>query len=400
MSLSQDRILTTHVGSLPRSERLLAMLGDMEAGKAVDRGEFRAQARDEMVDILRKQAECGIDIPCDGEIPRLGFSIYAKNRMSGFGGHSARGTVTDFKKFPKYAEFLARRAGVDTIKESATTWEMPECIDEVHYDDTQALEELDLFAEVLEADPQSRQSFVDTFVSAATPGILSTTLLRNANHSTYSSDEEYVYALAREMKKEYELIVSRGHILQLDAPDLALERQIMYVDKPLEMFLERVALHIDAINLALENIPREKVRLHLCWGNWEGPHIDDIDLEPLLPLLYQANVGGLSLACANPRHNHEIELFRRLPPPPEMVLYPGCIDVTYNYLEHPEVVAKRILEFVNVIGDRERVVASTDCGFSTFAGYVMVAEDVAWAKLHALADGATIASSKLWGTSA
>ena len=199
------------------------------------------------------------------------------------------------------------------------------------------------------------------------------------------------------MRKEYELIIARGHMLQLDAPDLALERQIMYLDKPEKEFLERVDLHIDAINRALVNIPPEKVRLHLCWGNWEGPHCDDIDLEPLLPFLYKAKVGGLSLACANPRHNHEIELFRKYKPPQDFVMYPGCIDVTYNYLEHPGVVAKRIVEFVNVIGDRERVIASTDCGFSTFAGYVMVAEDVAWAKLKALSDGAALASKQLWG---
>jgi 5-methyltetrahydropteroyltriglutamate--homocysteine methyltransferase len=400
MSSRDDRIVTSHVGSLPRSEKLLGMLGDMEAGKAVDRDAFRNQARDEMAAVVRQQAESGIDIAGDGEIPRLGFSIYAKNRMSGFGGRTVRGTVTDFTKFPEYADFMARRAGVDSITKSATTWDMPQCMDELHYDDTQALEELDLFAEVLAAEKTASDSFSGTFVTAATPGILSTTLLRHPDHSTYASDADYVYALAREMKKEYELIVARGHMLQLDAPDLALERQIMYLDRPLNEFLERVELHIDALNMALADIPKDKVRLHLCWGNWEGPHVDDIDLEHLLPFIYKANVGGLSLACANPRHQHEIELFRKQPPPPEMVLYPGCIDVTYNYLEHPEVVAKRITEFVDVIGDRERVVASTDCGFSTFAGYVMVAEDVAWAKLRALADGAAIASRKLWGKAA
>ncbi len=397
---SHERIATTHVGSLPRSDQLLAMLSDKEAGKPVDPSAFRNQARDEMAAVLRQQAASGIDIVGDGEIPRLGFSIYAKNRMSGFGGRTVRGTVTDFAKFPIYADFMARRAGVDSITKSATTWDMPQCVDTLLYDDTQAVEELDLFAEVLAAEPASANAISGTFVTAATPGILSTTLLRYPDHPAYLTDADYVYALAQEMKTEYELIVARGHTLQLDAPDLALERQIMYLDRPLNEFLERVELHIDAMNLALANIPREKVRLHVCWGNWEGPHADDMDLEPLLPLLYKANVGGLSLACANPRHQHEIELFRQYPPPSEMVLYPGCIDVTYNYLEHPEVVAKRIMDFVDIIGDRERVVASTDCGFSTFAGYVMVAEDVVWAKLQALAKGAEIASRKLWGTTA
>lgn len=394
MKTSGERILTTHVGSLPRSEKLLAMLGQIEAGEDIDRDAFRRQAGNEMAAVVKAQSDAGIDIIGDGEIPRLGFSIYAKHRLSGFGGHSKRGTVTDFVKFPKFTEFMSKRAGVDNIAKSATTWEMPQCVEAVQWSDTEAVEELDLFDEVL---TQHAAAPVGTFVTAATPGILSTTLLRDPNHPVYSSDRDYVMALAEEMKKEYELIVSRGHQLQLDAPDLALERQIMYLDRSEKEFLERVDLHIAALNVALENIPPEKVRLHLCWGNWEGPHCDDIDLEPLLPFLYKAKVGGLSLACANPRHQHEIELFRRLPPPPDWVLYPGCIDVTYNYLEHAEVVAKRIVEFVDVIGERERVIASTDCGFSTFAGYVMVAEDVAWAKLKALADGAQIASQRLWG---
>lgn len=397
MPLSRDRILTTHVGSLPRSEVLLAQLAGMEAGEPVDRKAFAANARAEIAEAVRAQAAAGIDIAGDGEIPRLGFSIYAKNRMSGFGGHSDRGTVTDFAKFPKYAEFMARRAGVTTITTSATTWQMPQCVDALSYDDAQAIEELDLFDAAL---AEAGASFAGTFVTAATPGILSTTLFRAPDHPVYATDEDYVYALAEQMRKEYELIVARGHTLQLDAPDLGLERQIMYLDRPESEFLERVDLHVDALNRALVNIPPEKVRLHLCWGNWEGPHCDDIDLEPLLPFLYKAKVGGLSLACANPRHNHEVALFRKYPPPPEWVLYPGCIDVTYNYLEHPGVVAKRIVEFVDVIGDRERVVASTDCGFSTFAGYVMVAEDVAWAKLKALAEGAALATQTLWGRGA
>lgn len=397
MPLSRDRILTTHVGSLPRSDALLVQLADMEAGKPVDRDGFAANARAEITAAVREQAAAGIDLAGDGEIPRLGFSIYAKNRMSGFGGHSDRGTVTDFAKFPKYAEFMARRAGVTTITTSATTWQMPQCVDALSYDDAQAIEELDLFDAAL---AEAGASFAGTFVTAATPGILSTTLFRAPDHPVYATDADYVYALAEQMRKEYELIVARGHTLQLDAPDLGLERQIMYLDRPESEFLERVDLHIDALNRALVNIPPEKVRLHLCWGNWEGPHCDDIDLEPLLPFLYKAKVGGLSLACANPRHNHEVALFRKYPPPPDWVLYPGCIDVTYNYLEHPGVVAKRILEFVDVIGDRERVVASTDCGFSTFAGYVMVAEDVAWAKLKALAEGAALATQTLWGRAA
>ena len=390
---SDERIKTTHVGSLPRSEELLGMITKIENGEQVDREAFKAKAQAEIEAAISNQLAAGIDSIGDGEMPRLGFSIYAKDRLSGFGGFSDRGTVTDFEKFPKYAEFMAKRAGVDTITESATTWKMPQCVDALAYDDTQAKEELDFYAAALKA---TNAHPSETFVTAATPGIVSTTLFRAPDHPIYKTDEDYVFALADELKKEYELIVSRGHLLQLDAPDLGLERQIMYRDRSEEEFLQRVDLHIEALNRAIADIPPEKTRMHLCWGNWEGPHCDDIDLEPLLPFLYKANVGGLSLACANPRHAHEIDLFRKFPPPKDWVLYPGCIDVTYNYLEHPGVVAKRICEFVDVIGDRERVVASTDCGFSTFAGYVMVAEDVAWAKLKALADGAALASKKLW----
>ncbi len=396
MLLSRDRILTTHVGSLPRSEALLQMLADGEAGKAIDRAAFRAQALSEIREAVRQQAACGVDCAGDGEIPRLGFSIYAKDRMSGFGGFSDRGTVTDFEKFPKYAAFIARRAGLDTITQSATTWKMPQCVDKLRYDPSAATEELDLFDEALAAEAESAEAFTQTFVTAATPGIVSTTLFRHPEHPSYADDAEYVHALAAELQQEYELIVGRGHMLQLDAPDLGLEWQIMFRDRPEREFFERVELHIDALNRATADLPTEKLRLHLCWGNWEGPHCDDIDLEPLLPFLYKAKVGGLSLACANPRHAHEVELFRKLPPPKDWVLYPGCVDVTYNYLEHPGLVAKRVLEFVDILGDRERVVASTDCGFSTFAGYVMVAEDVAWAKLKALAEGASLASKALW----
>ena len=185
--------------------------------------------------------------------------------------------------------------------------------------------------------------------------------------------------------------------MQLDAPDLALERQILFVDRPLSEFQARMEVHVEALNLALEKIPRDRVRMHVCWGNWDGPHCDDVDLVDILPIIYQARVGGLSLACGNPRHAHEVDVFRDMPLPDDMVMFPGVVDVTTNMLEHPQVVANRIGHWVDVIGDRERVIANTDCGFSTFAGYTMVAPDVVWAKMRAMADGAAIATRKLWG---
>lgn len=398
MQHSADRILTTYVGSLPRSEKLLQMLTDKEAGYGVDEGAFEAQVERDLDSVLRKQHEVGVDIVCDGELPRLGFSFYVKDRMSGFGGYSSRGTVTDFAKFPGYAKLKQQQAAKgDEISMSATLYDMPECQNRVKYDPDKrvARQELRLFKEALERTGVGRKA-TQTFVTAATPGIVSTTLLRNPDNPDYSNDRDYIMALAEELRGEYELIVEHGHILQVDGPDLALERQIMFVDKPLDAFLKRVELHIEALNAALINIPKDRVRLHVCWGNWDGPHIDDIDLEPLLPLLYQANVGGLSIPFANPRHQHEGELFISYPLPDDMLLFPGVIDVTTNYLEHPEVVAERIARIVDVVGDRERIIASTDCGFSTFAGYTMVADDVVWAKLQVLCEGAALASKRLW----
>ena len=398
MQHSADRILTTHVGSLPRADRLLQMLVDREAGQAIDAAAFEKQVAHDLDYILQKQDEAGVDIIGDGELPRLGFSFYVKDRMAGFGGHSPRGTVTDFAKFPGYAKLKQQQAASgDEISKSATLYAMPECQSAVQYDSERraAQQELRLFTQSLERTGVGNRA-TETFVTAATPGIVSTTLLRNPDHPDYATDRDYVLALAEELRSEYELIVEHGHILQVDGPDLALERQILYVDKPLDAFLKRVELHIEALNAALVNIPKDRVRLHVCWGNWDGPHIDDMDLEPLLPLLYQANVGGLSIPFANPRHQHEGELFVSYPLPDDMLLFPGVVDVTTNYLEHPEVVAERIERIIDVVGERERIIASTDCGFSTFAGYTMVAEDVVWAKLHVLSQGAALASERLW----
>ena len=234
-------------------------------------------------------------------------------------------------------------------------------------------------------------------MSAASPGIVSTTMLLSPNNLDYKNYAEYVLGIARELKKEYEYVVSQGYVLQLDAPDLAMERVIMFGDEPLNVFLDRVALHIEAINLAVADIPRDRVRLHVCWGNWNGPHQDDVDMVDLLPILYRAKVGALSIPVGNPRHEHETETFRKLPLPSEMLLIPGVIDVTTNYLEHPEVVANRICAAVSAVGARERVIGGTDCGFGTFASYEFIAEDIVWAKLKALSEGAAIATKRLWG---
>jgi 5-methyltetrahydropteroyltriglutamate--homocysteine methyltransferase len=394
MKHSDERILTTHTGSLPRTAALTELLVAREQEREFDPAEMAREARAALDIVLQQQTAVGIDIGNDGEVPRIGFSTYVTERVSGFGGESVRKRPTDMDKFPGYAEFLVRQIGA--TDDLAKVWNAPEAQEELHYDDTLsgARGECALFAEGLAA---CDGEFTETFMTAASPGIVTTTLLRAENNKAYANDREYVLAVAKEMKKEYDYVVSQGHILQLDAPDLAMERVIMYGDKPLGEFLERVELHIEAMNVALADVPRDRVRLHVCWGNWQGPHQDDVPVQDLLPILYQANVGALSIPLGNPRHEHECVAFRDLPLPDGMALIPGVIDVTTNYLEHPEVVANRICNIVDAVGDKSRVIAGTDCGFGTFASYEFVAHDVVWAKLGALADGAKIASARLWG---
>jgi 5-methyltetrahydropteroyltriglutamate--homocysteine methyltransferase len=301
--------------------------------------------------------QAGVDVINDGEQPRVGFQTYVALRMKGFGGESRRPTPADYLEFPDFIE-LARRRFPHRSKVSNA----PMAIAEVAYEDLgEAREELDLF-EAATAPLGGR--YVDRFMTAASPGIVATTMLNRH----YDSHEAYVLALAKEMRKEYRLIVERGLVLQLDAPDLAMERTMLYQDKPLAEFLKIVELHVAALNEALVGVPREQVRLHCCWGNWEGPHTHDVPLKEILPLLYRANVGALSLEFANPRHQHEIRALRQLRLPDDKVLLPGVIDSTSNYVEHPELIADRICEAVAAVGDRTRVIAGADCGFGTFTG--------------------------------
>jgi 5-methyltetrahydropteroyltriglutamate--homocysteine methyltransferase len=394
MKQSEERILTTHTGSLPRTHALTKLLVAREQKRDFHAADMAREARAALDIVLQKQIAAGIDIANDGEVPRIGFSTYVTERISGFGGESVRKRPTDMEKFPQFADFFVRQIGA--TDDLAKVWNAPEAQEELIYDDTLsgARGECALFAEGLAT---CGRNFSETFMTAASPGILTTTLLRAENNKAYANDREYVLAVAKEMKKEYDFVVGEGHILQLDAPDLAMERVIMFGDRPLGEFLERVELHIEAMNIALADVPKDRVRLHVCWGNWQGPHQDDVPVRDLLPILYQANVGALSIPLGNPRHEHEFTAFRDFPLPDGMMLIPGVIDVTTNYLEHPEVVANRICNVVDAVGDRSRVIAGTDCGFGTFASYEFVAQDVVWAKLGALADGAKIASERLWG---
>jgi len=335
---------------------------------------------------VQKQLEAGIDIGNDGEQPRVGFSTYPAGRMRGFGGASKRRLSLDQIDHPDYTARLARqRSG------SARISDAPQAVADVAYTDlAPAIAECELFER---ATPAGRPGFAEAFMTAASPGVIATIML----DAHYGSHERYVRALAREMRKEYELIVARGFVLQLDCPDLAMERARFFQDESLDGFLAAVALHVDAINEAVATIPPERIRLHLCWGNYDGPHTHDVPLEPLLPIIYRARVGALSLPLASPRHQHELKVFRRRPLPDGMLFVPGVVDSTTNVVEHPEVVADRILAAVETVGDRARVIAGVDCGFGTFAGRVQVDSKIVWLKLQSLAEGARRASAQLWG---
>jgi 5-methyltetrahydropteroyltriglutamate--homocysteine methyltransferase len=386
MKTSDIRILITHVGSLPRGERLTDMLIEDELGTAIDRGSLTEEIERRVALVMRKQREAGVDIANDGEQGRIGFQTYIPQRMTGFGGESKRPSPPEFSEFPLFAARLQAR-----IPRTGKVFGAPQAIAEVKYEDLRiTLSEIERSKRI---SMKQEQPFTECFMTAPSPGIIATTML----NAYYDSHESYVNALAREMRQEYRAVVNSGMVLQIDAPDLAMERVFLFQNLSDAEYVRVCETHVTAINLALEGIPRDRVRLHVCWGNWEGPHVHDIALDPLLPVLYQAKVGGLSIEMANPRHQHEVAALRRNKLPNEFVLLPGVIDSTSNFVEHPEVVAQRIELAVAAVGDRERVIASSDCGFGTFAGWEWVSEDVVWAKFRACREGADIASVRLWG---
>jgi len=386
MLRSDSRILTTHVGSLPRPPALRDLLVRQDRGEPVEAAALDREVGAALARVITGQLEAGIDVGNNGEQPRAGFSTYVAGRMRGFGGTSRRELAQDLIDFPDYAELLARRR-----RDAARIADAPQAIAEIEYADLgPAVREIEQF--VAETDGRPRR-FAERFMTAASPGVIATILLS----AHYGSHEQYITALAREMRKEYELIHARGLVLQLDCPDLAMERARFFRRDSLERFLQMVELHVEAINRAIAAIPPDRIRLHLCWGNYDGPHTHDVPLEAVLPIATRARVGALSLPLANPRHQHEYRVLRQHRLPESMLLLPGVIDSTTNYVEHPEVVADRICAAVDAVGDRSRVVASTDCGFGTFAGSEAVAHSVVWAKLAALSEGAAIATRRLWG---
>jgi 5-methyltetrahydropteroyltriglutamate--homocysteine methyltransferase len=388
MQRSTSRILTTHTGSLPRPRELTRLYAQRAAGEPADDAEIARAGRDAVRRIVDKQREAGIDVGNNGEQQRDSFFLYLKGRLSGLGGSWERPSRADVDRYPEFKRMWTEQHAART--QVSALGGLPKAIGEVKYLDAGTIaDECGHFGNVLAETPGV---FVEPFMSAPSPGIVAMAV-RNEYYDTL---ESYLAALGAALRTEYEAIVKHGFVLQIDAPDLALERHITFKDRPVAAFVGFVEEVVATINRAVRDIPRERVRLHVCWGNSESPHDCDVPLEDILPVLLKADVGGLVLPFANPRHAHEFRCFKQFPLADDQVLVAGVIDSLTNFVEHPEVVADRLERVAAVIGDPTRLLAGTDCGFDTSAGWGRVAEDVVWAKLASLRDGARLASQRLF----
>lgn len=388
MQRSENRILTTHAGSLPRPRALQEMHGRKFRGEAVDEATLAEAVEAATRDSIDRQVAAGVDIGNNGEQGRENFFTYLQHRMTGFGGESERPVMRDMTAYPGYVEMLAR---MSRNEGAVSALRAPKALSEVRYIDRAPIEHE--CAELRRLLAERDDGFTEAFVSAPSPGIIASAML----NEHYPSFEAYVDALSEALRNEYEAIVDAGFLLQIDAPDLALERHTSFADRPLRDFLGFVEMVVAAINRALANIPHEKVRLHVCWGNYEGPHDHDVALDDIYPEIARANAGALMLSMANPRHAHDYHCFETHKLPDDALLIAGVIDTTTNYVEHPLTVADRIKQIARAVGDPHRVLAGTDCGFETSAGVAFVAPDIVWAKLAVLAEGAKIASKDLFG---
>jgi 5-methyltetrahydropteroyltriglutamate--homocysteine methyltransferase len=388
MLRSTQRILTTHTGSLPRPEALTRLYIDRGQGKPVDAEELASGGRQATRTSIRRQAGAGIVVGNNGEQPRDSFFLYLRDRLTGLGGSWERPTRADVERYPVFKKRWAQQASSEDKVSNVSG--VPMAIGEVSYADRAAIdgECSDLEAALTE----NPGAFVEAFMSSPSPGIVASAL----KNEYYDTLEDYLDALGKALQVEYETIVEHGFILQIDAPDLAMERHVTYKDEPLSVFLEFVELVVAVINRSLINVPRDRVRLHVCWGNSESPHDSDVPLVDILPIILKADVGGFVLPFANPRHAHEYRHFADHRLADDQVLVAGVIDTLTNFVEHPEVVADRLERVVTVVGDPTRVLAGTDCGFDTSAGWGRVAEDVVWAKLRAMSAGAELASKRLY----
>jgi 5-methyltetrahydropteroyltriglutamate--homocysteine methyltransferase len=380
MKRSVDRILTTHTGSLPRPPDLIRTMFAREEGVPVDGPALAARIRAAVAEVVRRQVDAGIAVVNDGEVSKPSYATYVKDRLSGFDGTSQALQYRDLVDFPE----MAKRVFGDPGRSRRKT---PACTGAIGVRDPAAAQ-----ADVDNLKAATAAVTVDdVFVSAASPGVIS--LFFRDDH--YGSHEAYLFAIADAMRHEYETVARGGFILQLDCPDLAMGRHIQFAGLGLEEFRKMARLHIAALDHAVARIPPEQLRMHLCWGNYEGPHHYDVPLADLLDLVFAARPQAVSFEAANPRHAHEWKVFERVKLPPGKIIIPGVLDSTTNFIEHPELVAERITRYARLVG-RENVIAGTDCGFGTWVGQAAVDPDIAWAKLASLAEGARLASRELW----
>jgi 5-methyltetrahydropteroyltriglutamate--homocysteine methyltransferase len=377
---STERFLTTHTGSLPRPPDLIRTMFAKEEGVPVDTGALAAQIREAVADIVGKQVKAGVDIVNDGEMSKPSYATYVKDRLNGFGGTGNTFKYQDLNDFP----VLANKVFGDPGRSRRKT---PGCNAPISLRDSTAAK---TDAENLRA-AMKNTTATRGFMSAASPGVIS--LFFRDDH--YGSREKYLAAIAEAMREEYRAIVEAGFVLQIDCPDLAMGRHIQFADASLDEFRREAALNIEALNHALEGLPPEQMRLHLCWGNYEGPHHYDIALADIIDVVFKARPAGLSFEAANPRHAHEWAVFESVKLPDGKVLIPGVLESKTNFIEHPELVAQRIGNFAKLVG-RENVIAGTDCGYGTWVGQAAVDPDVVWAKMAAMAEGARIATKNFW----
>src|SRR5208282_3252634 len=377
MQRSTERFLTTHTGSLPRPESLIRAMYAKEEGVPVDREALAVEVRAAVAEVVRKQSAAGVDLVSDGEMSK---PSYAKDRLTGFGGTGNTFVYQDLVDFPR----LAQRVFGDPGRSRRKT---PACNGPIGVRDREAAA-----ADAANLEAALRQAkATGAFMSAASPGVIS--LFFRNDH--YPSQEAYLFAIADAMRHEYETVAKAGIVLQVDCPDLAMGRHIQYASLTLEEFRKRLRLHVEALNHALANIPPEQLRMHVCWGNYEGPHHCDVPLADIIDIVFLARPCAISFDAANPRHAHEWALFEHVKLPDGKLLIPGVLASKSNFIEHPEVVAQRLARYAKLVG-RENVVAGTDCGYGTWVGQAAVDPDVVWAKLTALAEGARIASKEFW----
>lgn len=381
MKTSDQRILTTHVGSLPRPQAVVDMLFAQDRGDDFDAAEYDAVMRTAVSAIAARQTEAGVDVISDGEMSKISYATYIRHRMTGFEiGEVPRATPRDLDAFPEYRDRLAAAGGTPK-------YHRPICRGPIAVKDLAPLQK-DI--DNLEA-ARASSGAEEAFMNAASPGVIA---VFHPNEY-YSADEDYLEALAEAMKQEYEEIVGAGLVLQVDCPDLAMGRHIRFRDVADEDFLRHAELQVEALNHALSNVPADRVRMHVCWGNYEGPHVHDIPLEKIIDVVLKAKPQAILFEGSNPRHAHEWKVWEGANVPDHKILIPGVLDSSTNYVEHPRLVEERILRYANIVG-RERVLAGSDCGFGTFAGFGAVHPSIAWAKLAAMAEGARLASDALW----